>query len=714
MTGRAASPSARRRKIGLMVVALTAATIAGAYWYFLPPRLNVILVTLDTTRADHLGIYGYQHGLTAAFDDFAKRGVVFDRAFSPAPLTLPSHTTMLTGRYPPEHGLRVNGVGRLPNEIPLLPDILKKQGYDTGAFISATVLDSQFGLERGFDTYDDDLAHHIATAHFGEHRRDGREVVDVALSWLKQRTSRPFFCWIHLYDAHAPYIPRKDQFGPTFEQRPYDSGIAEESRQFARVIDYLKDRRLDEKTLVIVVGDHGEGLDDHLEFEHGMLVYNTTLHIPLVFVGPRECRPGHRVSNTVSLADLTPTILDVLRIPAPPQISGRSLRPALSGKSISSRPCFGEALLPFEYNRWCPLQTVIADRWKYIQTTRPELYDLDQDPGETTNLAGTATDECQQMRNILEEMQATFVPAAAQNVKLSTKDLAKLQALGYVTGSKFAGDPDPSNTEELTDIKDMLPLLAKFEKARHVSLEGKFDEAIGLLREIISATDKYAVPFVLLGDCLSHEGRTDEAVAAYRAALKQRPDYAKTRLTLGKILSSQGHLEEAATEFREVIKEEPETAPPHFELGQVLVNQQKFEEAVREYREAIQIAPEFVLAHLQLGQLLMRFNRFKEAASCFERAIKFEPDSADAQANLMFVCVQMGDFAKAIGYGQKAVALNPTSFDTRFNLGLLLTTQRRYEEGIAQLREAQMLRPDDPRPRQQIQQAEAARKQAGN
>src|SRR5262245_3103112 len=598
--------TAKRRRLWLAISGLLALMGAGVtHWYRSNPRLNVILVTFDTTRADRLGAYGYQHGLTKGFDDFARRGVVFDRAYAPAPVTLPSHATMLTGLYPPEHGLRVNGAGRLDRHIPLLPEILKKHGYDTGAFIAAPVLDSQYGLDRGFDTYDDDLPQKTLGNHIGEPRRDGQAVVDSALSWLGQRTARPFFCWIHLFDAHAPYDPRPDFFGPEFVHRPYDAGVAWEVRQFERLAMFLKDRQLDANTLVVVVGDHGEGLDDHLETEHGMLVYNSTLHVPLVFVGPRECRPATHVPDAVSLVDLAPTLLDILRIPAPNHVSGRSLLAALEGKTIGSRDFYAETNTPFVYNHWSPLYAVITNRWKYIQTTRPELYDLQNDFGEQTNLAESAGEECQHMRNALEVRQQALVPAAAQNLRLSERDRANLQALGYVAGGKSASAVNVmKEAEVLPDVKDMLPYLGKFDKARHLSMEGRLEESIALLQEIAGATSDFPAAGVLLGECLAQAGHLDEAVATYRSVLARRPDFAGAHFTLGKILSNQGHFEQAVVEFREFIKQDPDSAPVHFELARALTNLQDFEEAIAEYREAIRIAPEFVVANIQLGQLL--------------------------------------------------------------------------------------------------------------
>ena len=701
---------------GLLVALGGIAMIAAGatYWSWGPPRLNVVLITLDTTRADHLGAYGYQGGLTKAFDEFAKRGVIFDRAYAPTPLTLPSHATMLTGLYPPEHGLRMNGVGRLDNRIPLLTEILKKQGYATGAFIAAAVLGAQYGLDRGFDTYDDQLPNKKGGNHFGEPRRDGKEILDSALAWLRQPRSRPFFCWIHLYDAHGPYDARPDIFGQTFSNRPYDAGIAREVQQIERLTAYLKEQQLDAKTLVVIVADHGEGLDEHLESEHGMLVYNTTLHVPFAIVAPRDCQPATRVADVVSLVDLTPTVLDLLNIPALKQTSGQSLRPALNGQPIESRSCYAETYVPFNYSHWSPLQAIISDRWKYIQTSRPELYDLATDPGELTNLAASNREQCEQMRNLLEILQESFVPATAQNLKLSEKDLAHLKALGYVSGGGSVGDSHvPKDAEALPDVKDMLPSLVKFDKARHLSMQGKVDDAITVLHGIPQITKDFSIAGVLLGECLAQAGRMEEAVSTYHSVLTERPDFVGAHFSLGRVLSGQGRFEEAVTQFREFLKQNKDAANGYFELGQALANLQKYDEAIAAYREALRIAPEYVGANISLGQLLASLRQLKEAVFCFEQAMKYDPDSAPAYAHLFLVLAQMGQAEKAIFYGKRAVALEPNSFETRFNLGILFVMQKRYPEGLFELRAAQQLRPDDPRPTRAIHEVEAALKRPG-
>lgn len=706
MTGNSAFFASKRRSAVIVALALAALIVAGAlYRHWSAPRLNVVLVTFDTVRADHLGTFGYREGLTTDFDDFANRGVVFERAYAPAPLTLPSHTTMLTGLYPPEHGLRINGYGPLSSGVPVLQDILKQHGYDTGAFIAAAVLEPKYGLARGFDTYD--LPVDVP-------RREGQKVVDAALSWLAERTSRPFFCWIHLYDAHYEYEARPELFGKKFEKTPYDAGIAVVVQQFQRVLQFLHHGGYDEKTLVIVAGDHGEGLDEHMEVEHGFLVYDTTLHVPLAFVGPRDCRQGLRVAEPVSLADIMPTVLDILRIPAPEHVSGRSLVAAMKGNALASAPCYAEAEAPYDSYRWCPLRAVISGSWKYIETARPELYDLANDPGELRNLADADLDRRQQLRSLLMDAQAAFVQADTQNAKPSERDLANLESLGYAVGAGSAtGSEHRESAEPLPDIKDKLPQLAKFEKAKQLGKLGKFEESIAFTRRLIDEADDYPSAYVLLGENLFRLNREDEAVAAYRTALEREPGFTRVRLILAQYFASHGRLEEAMTEFAEITKREPESALPHYEYAEILTAMQRSEEAIVQYREALRVEPGLVVANVRLGDLFAKLERFDEAVPCYERALEFDPKNTAARASLAKIYRQSGKSEKMIALARKAVELDPKSFDARSNLGNLLLSQERYQEAIAELREAQRLRPGDPRPGQRLQQAEAALKRSG-
>jgi arylsulfatase A-like enzyme/Flp pilus assembly protein TadD len=705
--------SKRHQIAALLILATSAIALCGTlYCLIRDDRLNVILITLDTTRADRLKAYGYQEGQTSELDKYAQKGVVFERAYAPAPITLPSHATILTGLYPPEHGLRVNGQGGLSKEIPLLSEILHDHQYQTAAFVSAAVLDSTFGLNRGFDIYDDFASQRVKKKKLSRQRRPGRDVVDSALSWLKSSTDKPFFCWVHLFDAHAPYDSRPSEFGGEFETNPYDAGIAYELKQVERITTWLREHQLQDRTLVIIAADHGEGLGEHRETEHGMLAYNSTLRVPLIFVGTRYCRPATRVAATVSLVDIAPTVLDILGFPPAPRASGRSLRLALSGGDIPARPCYAEAESPFAFNRWCPLHVLISDDWKYIHTKFPELYNLKDDPREQRNLADIQGGEAKDQRFRLEEIEQSFATFKPQKVTLDQKQINELNALGY-TGMAVKGNSElPIDIQKLTDVKEMLPQIEKFEEAKRLSLQGNVDSAIALAREIEQQIGpaEYLESSYLLGDCLIASNRPDEAIEVFMRILETHPEIEHTHFRLATAFLKQGNYEQAEIEFRQMAQHEANSAIIHGELARVLVRLKKSEDAVTEYRKALQLEPGSASTNVELGQLLLKLNRLSDAKKCFEEAIRIDPHEGVAQATLLKVYVQLGEYPRALELARTNVRLDPNAFETRFNLAVLLITLNRYEEGLNELREAQRRFPNERRITDLINQTESALK----
>src|SRR5665213_318660 len=299
-----------RRRI-LVLGSAAAMLAAAAVWLLSRPRPpHVLLITLDTTRADRLGCYGCTQSRTPVFDALASSGILCERALTVAPQTLPAHASMFTGLYPLESGVRTNGRGRLDESIPTLAQALKRQGYDTAAFVASFVVDRKFGLDAGFNTYDDDFVGDEPVGEAMQRQRRGESVVNAALQWLRLKREKPFFCWVHLYDPHAPYLAHTELFGNDYVDRPYDAEIAYVDLQAGRLVNFLKSRGLEQETLIVVVGDHGEGLGEHVEKGHGMTLYDESLHVPLIFRHVGRLPAGKRVPENISLVDLSPTILD--------------------------------------------------------------------------------------------------------------------------------------------------------------------------------------------------------------------------------------------------------------------------------------------------------------------------------------------------------------------------------------------------------------------
>ncbi|HEX4439679.1 MAG TPA: sulfatase, partial [Thermoanaerobaculia bacterium] len=438
----------------LRFVALAAlAVAAGAALFFglVRPRpwragswkgSNVLFITIDTLRADKLPAYGERGVKTPTIDALAARGTVFERCMTATPLTLPSHTTIFSGALPPRHGVRDNGAFTVPPELPLVPELLHRQGWSTGAFVAAFVLDSRWGLARGFDHYFDQFdTRKERLVSIGDIERPASEVIDAALAWLSTADPRkPFFAWIHLYDPHAPYAP-PPPFDHEYAEHPYLGEIAYVDSQLARVFAFLEERRLTDRTAVVLAGDHGEGLGGHGETAHGFFVYQETLHVPLIIAAPHSeggrAASGARIKDVVSLADVAPTVLDLAGLPAPPTVDGRSLRPLLAGEgTLEPRPAYSETYYPRFHFGWSELSSLQDGRFKLIESTDPELYDLESDPMETKNLAASDHERYLAMRRQLGTLRERWEKSAL-NARPAVQDpeaVRKLASLGYLTG----------------------------------------------------------------------------------------------------------------------------------------------------------------------------------------------------------------------------------------------------------------------------------------
>lgn len=584
-----------------------------ALLYFWPrPRLNVIFVTLDTVRADHLGCYGDSSAETPTLDALAEQGVLFQRAYTPVPLTLPAHASLLTGCNPPVHGLSLNGRGRLGNSIPLLTEILRKRGYDTAAFLASYVLNSKFGLQRGFQRYDDEPAWTEISEPNRYPRRDGAAVMSTAIDWLRGRNSRPFFCWIHLYDAHADpeshYEALQALFGDKFLERPYDAGIAYVDRQVGELQKFLQQENLAERTLLVIVGDHGEGLMEHAEREHGYLLYESTLRVPLIVAGPSFVQRGQQVPHLVSLVDLMPTVLDCLNIDKSSPTCGRSLRATLSGGAMAAQPCYAGTDAPFEFSGWAPLRAVVNDRWKYIETTRPELYDLVNDPRELTDLAAAQPVQREELADLLHTLQAQMAQRAvgAAQVQLTSEERRKLESLGYA-GTSSRPALETTQEELLPDVKDMIPLYndlhEKVAAAKRFITVKQPAEAVSTLTAVLDKVPGYLEARFLLAKALLQQQKVPQAIPVLDRLLADQPDRAETHALMGEALAAQHQWPRAISHFRFALKLDPSPAEVHFHLALAFIQAGKDFDAIVELKEAIRRNPQSAAAQTELDRL---------------------------------------------------------------------------------------------------------------
>ncbi|HEY3968844.1 MAG TPA: sulfatase-like hydrolase/transferase [Planctomycetaceae bacterium] len=611
-----------RRKLILFGVA--AGVLTGLAVLLRPyNRPHLLLITLDTTRADRLGCYGYPQAHTPVLDALAAAGVLCEHAYTVAPLTLPAHSSLFTGLYPVENGIRTNGHGRLDDAIPTLAEVLRRRGYDTSAFVGSFVLNGKFGLDRGYNTYDDDFASDYPTNDALHVERTGGSVVDAALEWLKAPRSRPFFCWVHLFDPHSPYLPHTDLFGDEFAERPYDAEIAYVDQQIGRILEYLKARGLESQTLVVVVGDHGEGLGEHFEQAHGMTLYNATLHVPLIFRYPAQLAPGGRLAANVSMVDVSPTILDLLGATDPRKISGKSLKPALLGGSKPLSFCYGATDEAFLMNGWSPLRSLTEGHWKYIRTARPELYDLEADPREERDLAEASPDKLRDMESRLSDFESRLVTRAEVQVRISDAERRTLASLGYISGSaRPAVGPTPQN---LPDVKDMLPLGLDMAEAEKLIRRGSVDAGIEKLREVVRQAPSHTAANWSLAWTLWEHSKQDEGLEVFRTLLAVRPESQNAHFGLGLMLLQLDRFDDAITEFSKALEIDPDDAEVQYHLGRALLSTNHLEDALTHLDAAVELNPKYAAAYHWRAKLLARFGRVDAANADYRKALKFAP-----------------------------------------------------------------------------------------
>jgi arylsulfatase A-like enzyme/Tfp pilus assembly protein PilF len=676
----------------VIVSSLTALGLFAGWRIGRRPRLNVIVVTLDTTRADRLGCYGYRQGLTPVLDSLAKRGVLFENAYTTVPMTLPAHASLFTGLYPPEHGIHTNGKNSLDNDIPTLADACRARGYDTGAFVASFVLDSKFGLDQGFQTYGDLLTGTIPTDEALHRSRDGNVVMDEAMNWLINRTRTPFFCWVHLYDPHSPYLDHQDLFGDRFQDRPYDAEIAFVDVQLGRLVNFLGTQGLVQQTLLIVVGDHGEGLGQHHERRHGQMLYNSTLHVPWIMSLPGTLPAGRRVGDPVSVVDLYPTVIEALQLDAGPPISGRSLLAAAQGQALTSRPLYAETDEPWLESGWSPLRVLISDHRKYIRTPKVELFDLQQDPQETQNLAAEFPDEIHSLERQLTDLESGLQLRVGSAVHLSADERKKLAGLGYLGHAGSIDSQTPG--ADLHDIKDMLDYYNELEDARHLLDSGKHDEALERLRAIVAAAPDYELAELTLGDVYLRQRKFDEAWDVYHRVVERNPESALAILHQGDVREAQGRYEEALAYYQEALRREPDFAKLHYNIGRVLVILQRGDEAIEYFKTALEFDPGYVFAHIELGSALSRNGFLESALAEYELALKYDARSVFAHMNAAMVLARQGRSAEALAHLEQAADLTPQDPEIQFQLGAFHAQQGRFDQAATHLTEALRLHPD--------------------
>jgi len=641
---------------------------------YAPGALNLVLVTLDTVRADRLPAYGYAGIATPALDALGREGVRFANAVSTVPFTLPAHSSLLTGVYPPRHGVRENVGYALGETTPTVAERLREAGYATAGFVSAFVLDGRWGIGRGFETYFDEFdPATVASANLAAAQRDGAETVAAAIRWLDARpAARPFFLWLHLYDAHDPYTP-PEPYASRYPGRPYDAEIAYVDELVGRFRGALEARRLLATTALAVTADHGEGLGEHREQYHGYFVYESTVRVPLFLRLPGGELAGRRVDTAVSHVDLVPTLLELAGARPAPGLDGESLLAVATRAFDPARAVYSESLYPLLHYGWAPLRALRRAGRKYIEAPRPELYVLDVDGGETANairaerrLAGELRAELAALRQRLDGGEAS----PARPADLDEETLAQLAALGYVAGQGGVALAD-EEARERADPKDKIALHHAVMAAQSALGAGDRETAQRELARILAEDDGILDAHQMLGGLAAEEGRFADAIDAFRRALEIDGEHRASLFGLANAYRRTGRRAEALVGFERLLALSPHDSKAALAAADLLAGGGERERAIAllERVAAGGEAPPIVAN--QLGELLVGDGRVEEARAAFARALAGNAELPQPHFNLAVLAEEAGDAAAAIRHYEATIERAPRHFQALFNLGRL-------------------------------------------
>jgi choline-sulfatase len=660
--------------------------------------LNVVLLTLDTLRADHLGAYGSTTVRTPHLDNLASRGVVFEQAMTSAPLTLPAHSSMFTGHFPPRHGVRDNGGFFLAPEQVTMAEVLSGQGFTTGATVGAFVLDSKWGLDQGFATYQDDFdLTNVKAMSLASVKRPGNEVVDLALKWMESVADQRFFSWLHLYDPHAPY-ESPEPYRSDYKGHPYRGAVAFTDAQVGRVMAFLKDRGIADRTIVVVAGDHGEGLGEHGEETHGFFIYESAMRVPLIVAAPFSNTAGRRVARPVRTVDILPTVLDLLQIPSPDTIAGVSLAPLLAGaKDIPNVAMEGyaEAMYPLHHYGWSELTATRSDRYKLIDAPRPELYDLERDPHELNNIFEERRSVGDAMlRNLRDQKRAmaASAPAAPKNEDVDPETRARLAALGYV-GSFVATAEGPAS--DRADPKDKIGLFNLMTTARDIA-KGDSDggDAIAMLERVVKEDPKVIDGWFMLGNEYFKAGKFPEAVAHFAKALELKPDYDLAIINMANAYRRMGRDDAALAGYERYVMIDPKNAFVRYQIGEIYLDQKNFARAEPEFAQALAIDPKLASAIVATGVIAFERGQLPEAERRFKEAIGLKPEVRLAHFNLALIAEARGDDNAADAEYRTELDKHPTAYKAMFNLGRLKARRGASAEAMALYKKAVETNPE--------------------
>lgn len=657
------------------------------------PDANVLIITLDTTRADHIGIYGYKPAQTPNIDAVARKGVRFENAYTPVPLTLPAHCSIFTGAIPPQHGVRNNGKYRLNDSIDTLAEILQRRGYTTAAFVSSFTLDSRFGLDQGFAVYNDHLPVKKGQVKTYSSERTADLVFADFATWFenysRQDKNKKFFAWVHFFDPHMPYSP-PEPFKTRFQQNPYDGEIAYMDLYIGKIINLLETNALTlANTIIVIVGDHGEGFGEHGEFGHMMFCYEENLKVPLIFYSPGHFPGNKNITDRVSLVDIMPTILNFLGVTTPSN-AGTSLLPLIDGSAAKERTFYIESIFPEEALACAPVKGLIKGNYKFLDLPRPELYQLVKDPLEKENIFFKENINAGQLKHTLSKIiKAYELPAAQTGHRLTPDEERKLKSLGYFSTAKKTNN---TNTANLPDPKDKIASLTEFFTGSRLKGEGKTREAIAYFNRAIEMNPTFSWPYSILAVSYLESGMIDEALHILKKGITFNPNEYQLKIDYSLLLKKQARLVEAIQILKDLLQQKEGIvdvgAEVYYLLGDLYTEKGDNTNAIDNFRHALAAEPENNLIRQKLVYLLHQTQKYSEALEIYRDLEKETPGDAGLLLNIALLYEQVKNYDLSKAYYLKLLTQTPTPpVRVYYNYALLLAKMGDVEGAATQMQQ---------------------------
>lgn len=626
---------------------------------------NLLIITIDTLRADHVGVYGYKKIKTPNIDTLGKNGVLFSQAFCHVPLTLPSHCSLFTGALPIFHGVRDNGY-RLPSFNVTLVEIMKEKGYKTAAFVGAFPLDSRFGLDNGFDVYDDLYGSKNIVRDLSFIERKAEEVNEKAMEWLVQNQNKKFFIWIHYFDPHTPYEP-PPPFKNEYIGREYDGEIAYTDAIIGELIDKLDQLKLTDHTLIILTSDHGEGLGDHNETTHGIFVYDSTLRVPLIFHNPKMLPKNRVVPDQLGLIDIMPTVLDLMGFEKKPDVQGKSFKSAIfKGKSSPDKFVYIESVAAMMDRNWAPLQGIRSQEWKYIDAPIPELYDLKNDPEEENNIIGSNPRIAKRLRKELQKAIKDHSSPRSSHVfktEIDEETREKLISLGYITGRTIESQnerPDPKTMIEVDNI---------FNEAIIASEIGKLEMASQLYDKVLEKQPNFLIGYEYAAYNFYKMGKIEAAIKLLEKAISLNLTNNSLLARLGLYYQELGKFEDSKQILERVIQQDKSYAEAYNYLGVTYYKKDQLTKAIDSFKQALTLDKDYAMAMNNLGNCYLALKKYDLAEEEYKKAISVDDHLASAHNGLAVAYYRQDLVREALLSWEKSLELDPQQTDTLYNLG---------------------------------------------